>query len=92
MNKILIEQTCSQDFLTQIGLIIEEKIAKVIAKVEAVPQQEEVMKIKETATFLGVSRTTLYNYDKLGILSPKRFGNSKRYLKSEVIEFLKNKN
>ena len=91
INNLMIEQTCSQDLLTQIGLIVEDKLATILVKINSKPQQEEVMKIKETAKFIGVSRTTLYNYEKQGLLIPKRFGNTTRYLKSEVVEFLKDK-
>jgi len=34
---------------------------------------------------LKVSRTTLWNWDKKGITKPRRLGNIKRYLKSEII-------
>lgn len=89
MKSILIEQTCSQDFLTQIGELIEEKL-KAMASSKAKEVKEEVLTISQTAKFLGVSRTTLYNYEKANILAPKRFGNTTRYLKSDVVEFLKN--
>lgn len=90
-NSILIEQTSSDDFLIKLGLIIEEKIEKIQLTHSKRETKEEVLTISQTARFLGVSRTTIYNYEKLGILIPKRFGNSTRYLKTEIIKFLKTK-
>lgn len=46
---------------------------------------DELMTRVETAAFLKVSKVTLWNWDKKGILNPRRLGNQVRYLKSEVM-------
>ena len=40
---------------------------------------------EETANFLKVSKVTIWQWSKKGILSPRRIGNQVRYLRSEVL-------
>jgi len=91
-NSILIEQTSSHDFWVKLESIIDRKLQITLSTSQKEEIDEEVLTISKTAKFLGVSRTTIYNYEKQGILIPKRFGNTTRYLKTEVINFLKQKN
>jgi len=91
MKNVLIESTCSEDFLQRIGNIIEDKLEKLLPEVLANTEKEEILTIDETAKMLGVCRTTIYNYEKLGLLKPSRLGKTTRYLKSEVMNYLKNK-
>ena len=91
MKSILIESTGSEDLLQQIGNIVEEKLENLLSKVLANNEKEEILTISETAELIGVCRTTLYNYEKLGLLKPTRVGKTTRYLKSEVMEYLKDR-
>lgn len=46
--------------------------------------QEKYLTIDQTAELLSVSRVTLWNWDKKGILESVRFGNLKRYRLSDI--------
>lgn len=47
---------------------------------------------EETAKFLSISLTTLWDYTRKGIVPAYRLGNKVRYKKSEVMEALKQMN
>lgn len=91
-KSILIEQTGSEDFLNRIGLLIDEKLNSILSKSFKSQNDDKILTIDETAKLLGVCRTSLYNYEKLGLLKPSRVGKTTRYLKSEVMNYLKNQN
>ena len=93
MNRnIVIEQTGSDDFLDRIGTIIEEKLKIFLCNDTRDNEEEKLLTIDETAKLLKVCRTSLYNYEKLGLLKPVRAGKTTRYLKSDVINYFKRQN
>jgi len=50
----------------------------------------ELLTIEEVSQILKVSRTTLYRYEKSGMITPVDInGRTKRYLKSDVVSFAK---
>ena len=50
----------------------------------------ELLTIEEVSLLMKVSRTTLYRYEKSGMITPVEInGRTKRFLKSDVIAFAK---
>lgn len=88
MRNLLLEQTSSEDFLNRIGLLVEEKVESIFQKSLKNSGEDEFLTIDEVAKLLKVSRGSVYNYENLGYLKPVRIGNSKRFLKSAVVEFM----
>lgn len=50
-----------------------------------VPDAEQLLTPGETAELLKVSKVTVWDWGRKGILNPRRIGNQVRYLKSEVM-------
>ncbi|GAB3923409.1 helix-turn-helix domain-containing protein [Larkinella terrae] len=48
-------------------------------------EPDELLTPEETAQFLKVSKVTVWDWSRRGILSPRRIGNQVRYLKSELL-------
>jgi predicted DNA-binding transcriptional regulator AlpA len=46
---------------------------------------DELLTPEETAGFLKVSKVTVWDWSKRGILYPHRIGNQVRYLRSEIL-------
>lgn len=63
------------------------------SKTPATPEfkTEEKMDRRKAARFLGVSYQTMYNWTKDGVLKEHGYGRKKFYMRSELIEALKNK-
>ncbi len=53
------------------------------------PETEEVMTLEELAKFLKIGETTLYQLTRSGELPARKVGREWRYLKSEIIAWLK---
>ena len=51
--------------------------------------QDEVMTLEEVGQFLKVGEQTVYNLTREGTLPARKVGREWRYLKSEVLEFMK---
>ncbi len=49
----------------------------------------KIMKVKEVASFLGISTKTVYEKSKDGLLPHQKVGNRYIFLRSELIKFLK---
>ena len=49
------------------------------------PEADQLLTPEETATLLKVSKVTVWDWGRKGILHPRRIGNQVRYLKSEVM-------
>lgn len=88
MRNLLLEQTSSEDFLNRIGLLVEEKVESIFQKSLKNSGEDEFLTIDEVAKLLKVSRGSVYNYMDLGYLRRVSIGNSKRFLKSEVVEYM----
>lgn len=53
-------------------------------------EQEEIFTIDELASFLKIPKSTTYYYIRQGILRGHKIGRRWRFLKSEILEQLKN--
>lgn len=49
------------------------------------PEADELLTPEETAKLLKVSKVTVWDWEKRGILNARRIGNQVRYLRSEVL-------
>ena len=52
---------------------------------------ETILTINEVCTMLGCDKSSLWRWDKAGILKKKRAGGKVVYLKCDVMDFLKGK-
>jgi len=69
------------DILTRLTAI--EKTLKELAAVKPEPQMK-YLTIDQVAELLSVTRVTLWQWERKGILKPGRFGNLKRYKVSDI--------
>lgn len=46
-----------------------------------------LMTTTEVAEFFGVNRTTVYRWEKQGLIEPQKYGNTKRYLATDIKAF-----
>lgn len=74
----------ADDLESVIYKIIQDKGEKSKSK-----KDEEFLTIKEVIRKLGVSRTTLWRWEKNGYLTPIRVGNKVRYNSSEINKLFK---
>ena len=64
---------------------IEDTLQQLINKPEpAPPDTEKYLTTEQVCKILSVSRVTLWNWEKAGILQSFRIGNLKRYKKSTI--------
>lgn len=49
----------------------------------------ELLTAKEVENSMKISRTTLYRWEKKGLITPMRYGRSKRYCKDELLKLKK---
>ncbi len=63
--------------------IVSDAIDKYRKEISANPE-EVFYTIKQVTTTLNVDRTTLYNWEKRGYLTPHRVGGLLRYSKSDI--------
>jgi len=71
--------------------IIREEVQAATRK-EPEPDHSERMKRRQAAKFIDVSYQSMYNYTKAGLLHEHGTPGKKFYLKSELKEFITNKN
>jgi excisionase family DNA binding protein len=64
---------------------IESRILELSNKpIPETKQPEKYLTMDQVAEMLSVSRVTLWNWDKKGILESQRFGNLRRYKLSDI--------
>lgn len=64
-----------------------EKVAKMVVTVKREADEEiDYLKVEEVCQKLSVSRTTLWKWEKLGYLKPKRVGRRVLYSQKELLE------
>jgi|GEM_PF-1601315 len=51
--------------------------------------ENQILNVEQAATFLKVSPKTVYRYASLGIIKHQKIGNRYRFLRSELVKFLK---
>ena len=71
--------------LKDFGYSIGKQSAQAIYELMQQEESGEYITAGAVCKMLKVARTTLWNWDKKGITKPRRLGNIKRYLKSEII-------
>ncbi len=60
-------------------------VQRSVAQPPQTTKEDELLTPTETACLLKVSKVTVWDWSKKGILAPRRIGNQVRYLKSEVL-------
>lgn len=64
---------------------IEDTLQKLVSKPEPeLPPAEKYLTVEQLCELLNVSRVTLWNWEKSGILKSFRIGNLKRFKLSEI--------
>ena len=64
---------------------IEDKLQKLVDKPDPIPPtSDKFLTTEQVREVLSVSRVTLWNWEKAGILRSFRFGNLKRYRLSDI--------
>ncbi|MVM36337.1 helix-turn-helix domain-containing protein [Spirosoma sp. HMF4905] len=67
---------------------IERGLSDLMEKLSSTQKSDdadELLTPEETAQTLKVSKVTVWDWSKRGILNPRRIGNKVRYLRSEVL-------
>lgn len=86
MKNIMIEGTSMEEFQRT----IEEIIQKYLGQIEPLERSSfELLTRNETASLLKVSKVTLNNWKKHGILTPSSIGNRVYYIKQDVMDAIK---
>ena len=71
----------AEKLLNKIGVYLKEYATK---------NDDTILTREETAKFLRINITTLWNWSKRGILIPFGIGNRVYYKKQEIIDYLEN--
>lgn len=92
MSEILqLEKTNANDFKNEIVEAVTAKM-KGFAETAQNPDQNVLLTRHETASLLGISLVTLWQWTRTDIVPAYRIGNKVRYKKSEIIESLQKMN
>lgn len=75
------------DLETLVDRCLERAFLKRIASIPVAdkPEPDELLTPEETAKLLKVSKVTVWQWEKVGILKKHHIGNQVRYLRSEVL-------
>lgn len=92
MNKIKVKTECE--------IIVSPEMLQTLIKVGIAQNRDwiinyltkallgaELLTAKEVESSMKVSRSTLYRWEKKGLITPMRYGRSKRYCKDELFNF-----
>jgi len=89
-KKVLYEINSIEELEKIVFKAIEKSLAKPNSK--KLELEEELLTTEELCLFLKVSRVSIWNFTRSGVIPFIRIGNQKRFRKSEVINsLLKNK-
>ena len=80
MNKIKVKTECE--------ISVSPEMLQTLIKV-GIAQNRELLTAKEVEGSMKVSRSTLYRWEKKGLITPMRYGRSKRYCKDELLKLKK---
>lgn len=75
--------------LTNIVAYVMERQYKRIEEEQAKANETATLSVDEVAKLIGVAKTTLWQWEKKGILKPLRIGSLLKYKKSDVDEMLR---
>lgn len=78
-----------EKFWQQIRSIIQEEVEKIEFKPHSLPENEPLLTRKEIAHYLKISLVTLHDWKNRRGLPFHRKGGGVRFLKSEVLQWLK---
>ena len=73
------------DLETLVGRCLEKAFKTHYPTPAPAPDADELLTPEETAQLLKVSKVTVWDWEKRGILNARRIGNQVRYLRSEVM-------
>ena len=73
--------------VSELEALITKCMEDVLATKES-PRQDRLLTVREVTEKLGVSRTTLWRWEREHYLCAKRFGSKVRYSESEIIDIL----
>lgn len=88
-EKLEIDQVNLDDFMVILDKIICQAIENSAIGLNAKSDEDELLTRDQTSKKLNVSLATLYNWQKQGILIPKKLGKRVYYPKQEVLSKLK---
>jgi excisionase family DNA binding protein len=79
-----------QELRNEMKDVIREKTVSLTAKINAIDERtsENLLSIKETTDFLGVSNTTLWRLRKSGEIKTYMLGSQVYFKKSEILKSL----
>lgn len=88
-KQIQIDNLDAQEFTEHILTRFDVKLKKYLNQIEGTSKdQEELLTVEETITFLKCSKQALWNWRKSGILPSYRLGNRVYYKKSDIFKKL----
>lgn len=72
--------------LKELRLVVKGAVLEVLAEHEAKlsPKEDELLSIEQTATKMGVTKSTLWRWEKTGYLKPIRLGAKPKYRISDI--------
>lgn len=91
MKKLLLTEITLEEFEQLISKGIRA-VLKETHKETHQPGQDELLTVEEAAKLLKVSKVSLHNWKKNKGLKYHKIGRSTRFLKSELLEFVADKN
>lgn len=75
---------------SELKQLLHEVIRAELQGINRAPPIEvkEILSLKEAADLLGISKQTLTNHTKKGLIKARRFGGLKKYRRSEIEKFI----
>ena len=92
INKLVIME--DNEFRSLLSTVVCEQLQEfktILFQLIKTNTEEVLLSRKETAEFLKISETTLWSLDKTQVLPAKRLNGKVLYLKSDLLNFFKNK-
>lgn len=85
---IVLNEGCAIYLITeaQLAKVVEMTVRKLSAKQE---DEKRYLTSSEVSSVYGVSKTTLWRWEKANLVHPMRVGNRRRYEPSEIEKLLK---
>ncbi len=84
-------QIKGNDLLAFADTLVKDTSAEVEARIRAENKQDELLTRQQVAGMLGITLTTLWNWNNKGILPTIKIGNKVRYRRSDIENLLNKK-
>lgn len=91
MEQIQFFSVSPEQFFAEVQKVVNKCLLAYDKQDKLEEQQKQVLTRKEVQELLSVSATTLYNWEKSGVLIPKRLGHRVYYTDEIITNFLNNK-